>query len=375
MISFRAFFMQQQDCVFMDQAIQLAKKGKGKVNPNPLVGAVLVRDNQIIGTGYHKIFGGPHAEVNAFQSANGQQLAGSTLYVTLEPCSHYGKTPPCADLIVKHQIARVVIGLRDPNPLVAGRGIEILKQAGIEVEVGCRQDEISYLNRVFIKYIQSKIPYLMVKTAMTLDGKIASSTGDSKWISSYESRQKVHQFRNEFQAIMVGIQTVLNDDPMLSTRIDQANGRNPIRIVADSTARIPLSSNLVNTASVIPLILVVTGQAPDEKIEKLKARGLDVIVTPAINKQIDLVYLMRELGERGIDSVLLEGGSTLNYSALKAGIVDEVISFIAPKIVGGENAKTPFGGIGIEKMQQAVVLEQMKFENVGPDLMISGLIK
>ena len=358
----------------MHRAFELAKKGVGRVNPNPLVGAVIVKNDVVIGEGYHEFFGGPHAEVNAFLSAN-ESVEGATMYVTLEPCSHYGKTPPCAEAIVKNKIGKVIIGMLDPNPLVAGRGVKILEENGIEVDFGYLCEELSEMNKSFLKYIQSKTPYVVMKTAMTLDGKIASKTGDSRWVSNEKSRAKVHELRNELAGIMVGVNTVIADDPMLTTRLENGKGKNPIRIVVDSTAKIPLDAKLLNTSDEAKTILAVTGKADPRKVKQVEEKGNQVISVKSVDDRIDLEDLMLKLGEQNIDGILLEGGASLNFSALKAGIVDEVISFVAPKIIGGSQAKSPVGGEGIELMKNAIELDNIEYEQLGQDLMLRGKIK
>lgn len=359
------------DQQYMRRAIELAKKGEGYTKPNPLVGAVIVKDNKIIGEGYHQFYGGPHAEINAFRNAL-EDVKGGKMYVTLEPCSHYGKTPPCALAIVESGIKEVVIGMKDPNPLVAGRGIRILEEAGIKVTSGVLEEEVKELNEIFIKYITTKLPFVIMKTAMTLDGKIAAHTGDSKWITNELSRQYVHKIRNKVSAIMVGIGTVLEDDPMLTTRLEDKEGADPIRVIVDSRGRIPLESKVLNIDSEAKTIIAVTEKASKEKIKEIENKGAEVLIIPEKNDKVDLKYLMKELGERDIDSILLEGGSTLNYSALNEGIVDKVISFIAPKIIGGEKAKTPVGGEGREYMKDAIALENIKVSRFEEDVMIEG---
>nr|WP_320117478.1 bifunctional diaminohydroxyphosphoribosylaminopyrimidine deaminase/5-amino-6-(5-phosphoribosylamino)uracil reductase RibD [uncultured Marinifilum sp.] len=363
-----------RDYKYMQMAFELAKKGIGKVNPNPLVGAVIVKNDKVIGKGYHEYFGGPHAEVNAFRSAK-ESVEGATMYVTLEPCSHYGKTPPCAEAIVKNKIGKVVIGMLDPNPLVAGKGAKIIEENGIEVDFGYLCEELTDMNRVFLKYIQSKKPYVVMKTAMTLDGKIASKTGDSRWVSNEKSRAKVHELRNKLAAIMVGVDTVIADDPMLTTRLESREGRNPIRIVVDSNLRIPLDSRILNSSVEAKTILAVTENAKSDKIEAVEALGNKVLVIDSLNERVDLQKLMIKLGEEGIDGILLEGGATLNFSALQTGIVDEVISFIAPKIIGGAEAKSPVGGDGIELMKNAIQLSDIKIDQIDQDLVLTGRIK
>ncbi|WP_320017668.1 bifunctional diaminohydroxyphosphoribosylaminopyrimidine deaminase/5-amino-6-(5-phosphoribosylamino)uracil reductase RibD [Labilibaculum manganireducens] len=368
------FMQMSKEYQYMQRAFELAKKGIGRVNPNPLVGAVIVRDNKIIGEGYHEYFGGPHAEVNAFLSAT-ESVEGAIMYVTLEPCSHYGKTPPCAEAIVKNKIAKVVIGMLDPNPLVAGKGVKLLEDNGIEVEYDYLCEELSQMNRVFLKFIQNRIPYVVMKTAMTLDGKIASETGDSRWVSNEKSRARVHQLRNELAGIMIGVDTVIADDPMLTTRLEKGEGRNPVRIVVDSTARIPLESKILNTGVQSKTIVAVTEKADSLKISQIRDLGNIVLVVKSRNGRVDLADLMVKLGSEGVDGILLEGGATLNFSALEAGIVDEVMSFIAPKIIGGANSKSPVGGEGIKFMKDAIELENIKIGQLGNDLMLTGKIK
>jgi len=366
----------------MKRALELSKKAVGFVNPNPLVGAVIVKDNKIIGEGYHEYFGGPHAEVNAFANAKENafknaacDVEGATMYVTLEPCAHYGKTPPCAELIVKKKIAKVVVGMVDPNPLVAGKGIEILRKAGIEVTTGIMDHKIRKTNEIFIKYITEKKPFCIVKTAMTIDGKIATSTGDSKWISNEKSRAYVHELRNMVSGIMVGIGTVLSDDPELTTRREGLISKNPIRIIIDSTAKISIDAKVLKCDKKTKTIIATTKFADSSKIEAIKQKGVEVIVTPSSNKWVDLNYLMEALGVRGIDSILIEGGSTINYSALESGIVDKVITFISPKIFGGTTGKTPVGGVGIDNVDDSIMLVDTEVTRFDEDIMIEGYIK
>lgn len=359
---------------YMKRALELSKKGSGYTNPNPLVGAVIVKDGRIIGEGYHELYGSHHAEVNAFRNAT-EDVRGATMYVTLEPCSHYGKTPPCANAIVEKGIKKVVICLKDPNPLVSGGGIRILEKNGIEVVTGVLEEEGRKINEIFLKYITTKLPFCIMKTAMTLDGKIAAYTGDSKWITGETSRQYVHELRHRVAAIMVGIGTILTDDPMLTARLDKGIGKDPIRIIADSCARIPLEAKVLNIESKAKTIIAVTEKAPKDKIKLLKEKGAEVISTPIKSQGIDLTYLMKVLGEKKIDSVLLEGGSTLNYSAINEEIVDKVLTFIAPKIIGGSTAKTPVGGQGKEYMRDAVNLRNIEIQRFGDDIMIEGYVR
>ncbi|WP_061857772.1 bifunctional diaminohydroxyphosphoribosylaminopyrimidine deaminase/5-amino-6-(5-phosphoribosylamino)uracil reductase RibD [Clostridium colicanis] len=364
------------DCHYMKRAIELSKKGIGYTYPNPLVGAVIVKDDRIIGEGYHAEYGGPHAEINALKNAK-EDVTGATMYVTLEPCSHYGKTPPCVNAIVKSGIKKIVIGMKDPNELVSGRGIEILLKNGIEVEVGILEEDVKKLNEIFIKYITTKQPFCIMKTAMTLDGKIATVTGDSKWISNELSREYVHEIRHRVSGVMVGIGTVLKDNPLLTTRLKNKKGRDATRIVVDTKGRIPLEARVLNLNkdSDAKTIIALTELARKEKLKVLKDMGADIIVTPIKDNKVDLKYLMKALGDRGIDSVLLEGGGTLNYSALNEGIVDKVISFISPKIIGGDKAKSPVGGMGIRHIDDAIKLQDIKVFQLNEDVVIEGCIR
>lgn len=359
------------DVKYMKKALELAKKGAGYTNPNPMVGAVIVKGGRIIGEGWHEVYGSNHAEVNAFNNAV-EDVSGATMYVTLEPCSHYGKTPPCANAIVEKGIKKVVIGLEDPNPLVAGKGIKILQDNGIEVITGVLKEEGKKLNEIFLKYITTRLPFCILKTAMTLDGKIAAYTGDSKWITNELSRKYVHEIRNRVAGIMVGIGTVLQDDPLLTTRLDDSSGSDPIRIIVDSKAKIPLEAKVLNVESKAKTMIAVTEQANKFKIKALEDKGAEVITIQSKDEKVDLGYLMKELGERKIDSVLLEGGSSINYSAIKEGIVDKVNVFIAPKIIGGSSAKTPIGGEGIAFMKDAISLHDIEIYRFGDDVMIEG---
>lgn len=363
-----------RDAFYMQQALELSKKGMGFVNPNPMVGAVIVKENRVIGRGWHEYFGGPHAEINAIRDAKGK-TEGATLYVTLEPCSHYGKTPPCSLAIIQNKFARVVVGSVDPNPLVAGKGIEMIKKAGIEVQTGLLEKEVQELNEVFFKFIRTRRPFVVMKIATSMDGKIATTSGDSKWISGETSRNRVHELRNQYSAVMVGINTALKDDPMLNVRDVEGKTKNPVRIVADSLARIPLQCKLLNTLEIAETIIAVTDQAPESKINALQEKGVSVLVCPALKDRVDLKFLMKELAARDIDSILLEGGGTLNFEALRQGIVDKVIAFVAPKIIGGAEALTSVEGTGFASLSDAVQIENLKAAPSGEDIMLSGYVK
>ena len=328
---------------YMLRAIELAKGGLGWTSPNPLVGAVIVKDGRIIGEGYHERCGKLHAERNAIASLT-ESAEGATLYVTLEPCCHYGKTPPCTEAILEQKIARVVIGSRDPNPLVSGKGAAILRAAGVRVEEDFMREECDALNPVFFHYITKKTPYVVMKYAMTADGKIAARTGDSKWITGEKAREKVQEMRHAYMGIMVGIGTVLADDPMLNVRIP--GKKSPVRIICDSSLRIPMDSGIVKSAKKYRTIVAYAGENA-EKLEQLRNAGVETISVPDVHGQVDLKKLMEYLGEQGIDSILLEGGGTLNWAALESGVVQQVQAYIAPKLFGGQEAKTPVEGAGV----------------------------
>ncbi|WP_432406537.1 bifunctional diaminohydroxyphosphoribosylaminopyrimidine deaminase/5-amino-6-(5-phosphoribosylamino)uracil reductase RibD [Wukongibacter sp. M2B1] len=362
------------DIQYMKRALSLAEKGEGFVNPNPMVGCVIVKKGKIIGEGYHRFFGGNHAEIEALKVVS-DDPKDSTMYVTLEPCSHYGKTPPCVNAIIENGIKRVVVATLDPNPLVAGNGVKKLRENGIEVITGVLMDEAQRLNEVFIKYITTKLPFCLMKSAMSLDGKIATKFADSKWITSIPSREYVHRLRHRYAGIMVGIGTVLVDNPLLTTRIPDFEGKNPIRIIVDSRCRIPLDANVVKTTSKARTLLATTNQADSQKIKVLKEKDVEVLVLPLKNDRVDLNALMEKLGEMGIDSILLEGGGTLNYSALDTGIVDKVSFFIAPKIIGGNLSKTPVEGAGVPLVKSAFSLNDMRTHRFGQDIMIEGYIR
>ena len=356
---------------YMQIAIEEAKKGSGFTSPNPLVGAVLVKDGKIVGKDYHHKYGEFHAERNAILNCK-EDLAGASLYVTLEPCCHYGKTPPCTQIIIEKGIEKVYIGSYDPNPKVNGGGIKQLKDAGIEVVTEVLKEECDALNPVFFHYIEKKEPYVVLKYAMTADGKIATRTGASKWITGEAARKRVQYSRKIYSGIMVGIGTVLADDPMLTCRLE--NAKNPVRIICDSSLRIPLDSQIVRSAKEYRTIVAYAGREGNEeiteKIERLHAKGVDTVCCPDEKGQIDLKKLMTYLGNEGIDSILLEGGGTLNDSALRAGIVKEVHCFIAPKLFGGKNSKTPVQGIGIGLPSEALKLKCTDICRIGEDIRI-----
>lgn len=340
---------------YMDLALELAEKGRGYVNPNPMVGAVVIKDGEIVGKGWHKFYGGPHAEVYALDEA-GAKAEGATIYVTLEPCSHFGKTPPCAEKIKKMKIKKCVIACLDPNPIVAGRGKKILEEAGIEVVVGVREKEAKELNKVFMKYITEKNPYLFLKCAITLDGKIATNERDSKWITNEKSREKVQFLRHEYMGIMIGINTLINDNPRLTARIE--NGINPFRIVVDPHLRTPLESNFVNMADDNKSIIITSKEnEKNDKIKELENKNVKIIYMEGFDFSVH--EILKKIGELKIDSVLLEGGSYLISKAFKENRIDGGEIFIAPKILGGG---LPFiDGFDFKEIKDCFHLQNVKF--------------
>ena len=362
---------QKQDERYMMRCIELARKGWGWVNPNPMVGAVLVKEGQVIGEGYHQRYGGLHAERNALADCE-VSPQGATLYVTLEPCCHQGKTPPCTEAILQSGISRVVVGTLDPNPIMAGKSVNLLESHGIEVVVGVLESECKSLIKIFLKYITTGKPFILMKYAMTLDGKIATNTGASKWISGEAARQQVQQLRHGFAGIMVGVNTILADNPQLTCRLD--DGKNPIRIICDTHLRTPLDAYVVQTAGQVPTVIVTCSQ--DEERKKLyRKEGCQVLDVAEQDGQVDLADLMVQLGKMGIDSVLLEGGGALNWSALKQQIVDEMQIYLAPKIFGGAAAKSPITGEGVALPQEGFFLENSSVSMVGEDYVIKGQVK
>ncbi|MDE6035913.1 MAG: bifunctional diaminohydroxyphosphoribosylaminopyrimidine deaminase/5-amino-6-(5-phosphoribosylamino)uracil reductase RibD [Ruminococcus sp.] len=356
---------------YMKIAIDLAKNGAGFVNPNPLVGAVIVKNGRIIGRGWHRKYGELHAERNAFADC-AEDCTGADMYVTLEPCCHYGKTPPCTKIIIEKKIKRVYIGSSDPNPKVSGNGVRILRKNGIEVIEGVLKEQCDALNDIFFHYITTGKPFVTMKYAMTLDGKIACYTGLSKWITGESARQHVQYERLRHMAIMVGIGTVITDNPMLNCRLE--NGRNPVRIVCDTKLRTPFESNIVRTAKEIDTI-IATCSDDTEKINQFEKSGCRVMRVEKSGEHIDLNDLMERVGAEKTDSILLEGGGELNYSALKAGIVNKVQAYVSPKIFGGEGAKTAVSGAGVETPDEAYRVRRTEIRRIGEDFLIEGWIK
>ncbi len=358
---------------YMQQALELARGGLGFVSPNPLVGCVLVKDGAVVGRGYHQRFGGPHAEVYALQEA-GPRAWGAVLYVTLEPCSHTGKTPPCADAVLHAGVSRVVAALRDPNPLVAGRGLARLAAAGIAVTVGVCEAEAHKLNEAFVKYITTRCPFVTLKSAITLDGKIATRTGASRWITGELARQAGHDLRHAADAILVGIGTVLQDDPQLTTRLSDRQGVNPLRVIVDSALRLPLQARVADVATDRRTLVVTTARAVAAHREQLRTRGVEVVCLPAYDDgRVDLEALWRYLGERGIASVLVEGGATLSATLLRRRLVDKVVFFVAPKIIGGDGISV-VGTCGVETMEQVINLRDIVGQRLGNDFLLEAYL-
>ena len=356
---------------YMKIALDLAEKGMGYVSPNPMVGAVIVKNGEIIGRGYHRKYGELHAERNAFADCR-QDCTGADIYVTLEPCCHHGKTPPCTDIIIEKNIRRVFIGSSDPNPKVAGKGVQILREHGIEVIEGILKEDCDSLNEIFFHYITTGKPFVTMKYAMTMDGKIACHTGLSKWITGEKARLHVQRERLRHSAIMAGVGTVITDNPLLTCRLE--NGRNPVRIICDTNLRTPFDSEIVRTAKDIPAI-IATCSGDNEKISKYEKSGCRIMKIGKYGEHIDLNELMEKLSEEKIDSVLLEGGGQLNYSALESGIVNKIQAYVASKIFGGINAKTAVAGIGVESPDLAYNIRRTTLKRIGEDFLIEGWVK
>lgn len=358
------------DAEYMSMALQLAKGAMGQTSPNPMVGAIVVKDQAIVGMGAHLKAGEAHAEVHAIRMA-GEKAKGATIYVTLEPCSHYGKTPPCVEAILEAGISRVVVAVLDPNPLVAGNGVRRLAEAGVQVRVGVLEEEARRLNEVFFHYITTRRPFVTVKTASTLDGKIATQTGSSRWITGEAAREEVHRLRRQHDAILVGVNTVIADNPALTTRSEgQELKKQPIRLILDSTLRIPLDARVI-TDDLAPTWIITTRRASADKSAMLQERGITVVNLE--DERIDIPPMLDRLGELGITSVLVEGGSEVNGAFLQAQAIQKTISYFAMKLVGGAHAPTSYGGPGLEQMADAVMLGNVEIERVGDhDVRIVG---
>jgi diaminohydroxyphosphoribosylaminopyrimidine deaminase/5-amino-6-(5-phosphoribosylamino)uracil reductase len=358
---------------YMRMALRLAAKARGRTSPNPMVGAVVVKGGRVIASGYHHKAGEPHAEAIALKKA-GTKAKGATLYVTLEPCSHTNKrTPPCAPLVLQSKVNRVVVSMIDPNPRVSGGGIKTLRKAGIEVTTGVLDAEAKKLNEAYIKHITTGMPFVTLKIAQTLDGKIATASGESKWITGEKAREEGHRLRNGNDAILVGINTVLKDDPSLTTRLP--GGRDPIRVIVDSRLRTPLTAKVITQRSSAKTCIATLETMANDKLVKLLDAGAEILLARGRKGQVDLKYLMKMLGSFGITSVLIEGGAEVNASALKSGIVDKVVMFIAPKLMTGTDSLCCIGGRSPARLSRAVTLHEVTSRLVGRDLMIEGYIR
>jgi diaminohydroxyphosphoribosylaminopyrimidine deaminase/5-amino-6-(5-phosphoribosylamino)uracil reductase len=357
----------------MQRALKLAHRGLGRTSPNHLVGAVVVKEGKVVGEGYHERAGAPHAEIHALQQA-GANAQGSTLYLNLEPCAHYGRTPPCTQTIINAGVRRVVAAISDPNPLVAGKGFAALRTAGIEVKIGLLRKEAKQLNEFFIKYITTGYPFVTLKVAMSLDGKIASFTGDSRWITGEKARHHVHNLRNQYDAVLVGIGTVLMDNPQLTTRLPGGQGRDAVRVVVDSQLRLPLDALLVTGEYPARTIVATTSEHSPSKKRALENAGVEVWVIVGEGPRVNLRELMISLGQREIISILVEGGATVNDAMLAAGLVDKVHFYIAPKIIGGTKAPGPVGGMGIAQVVAAIGLTDLQVSKCGEDILVTGYL-
>ena len=350
---------------YMAIALELAEKGRGCVSPNPLVGCVIVKRGKIVGKGWHKKYGEEHAEINALRDA-GKKAKNAGMYVTLEPCSHWGKTSPCTEKIVEAGIREVIVAMKDPNPLVDG--YRELKFRGLKTRIGIMGEEALKLNEAFVKYIKSKRPFVILKLAMSIDGKIATSTGDSKYITSTEARKYVHQIRNDVDAVMVGINTVIRDDPILDSRL--VKGKNPIKVIVDSSLKMPEKAKVLDDPGKV--IIAATKSAPKNKIEKLQQKGVRILILKSKEGMVDLSELMKELGSSDIASVMIEGGAELSGSAIKEKIVDKVLVFTAPKIIG--NGLGPIKNLGITKVNKAIELKNISTSKIGRDFLVEGYL-
>jgi len=357
---------------YMQQALDLARQGRGRTSPNPVVGAVIVKDQVVVGRGWHQKAGTAHAEIHALVEA-GRAAENATIYVTLEPCCHQGRTGPCTEAILAAGIRRVVVAMVDPNPLVAGCGIGVLRERGLVVDTGILADEAAQLNAPFIKWISCSLPFVTMKNGISLDGKIATQAGESRWITGPESRMEVHRMRGVSDAIITGIGTVLADDPELTTRLPEG-GKSPVRVVLDRMARTPVGAKILNTEAA-PTIIAVSAAAPPNRRDALAASGAEVLIVPEIEGKLDLAFLLRTLGQRCLTNVMVEAGGSLNSSFLFGNYVDKVVLFIAPKIIGGSGAPGPYGGDGCGLLSDAVELEDLIVRQLGADLMVEGFVK
>ncbi len=365
----------EEDLRWMRRALSKARQAMGRTSPNPAVGAVIVREGKVVGEGYTHPPGGPHAEVVALHRA-GSLAQGATLYVTLEPCAHYGRTPPCVSAILQSGVRRVVSAMEDPHPLVRGQGFQQLREQGIKVEVGLLEEEARRINLPYLKHLQSGLPFVLYKVALSLDGKIATACGDSHWISSETSRRHVHLLRRKADVVMVGIGTVLKDDPLLTPRPPgRARPGYPKRVILDTYAQLPLSAQVLTDTKRFPTLVAVSPSAPREKITALQDKGAQILfIEEARPGYLNLHSLLKTLGDQGLQSVLLEGGGELASSFLQEGLIDQVAFFIAPLLLGGRDAKTPIEGEGVRSIKEAWRLREVTFRRMGPDLLVEGYL-
>jgi diaminohydroxyphosphoribosylaminopyrimidine deaminase/5-amino-6-(5-phosphoribosylamino)uracil reductase len=361
------------DALYMHRALELAARGRGHVSPNPLVGCVVVKDGRIVGEGFHQRYGAPHAEIGALRDA-GSEAQDASLFVNLEPCCHTGKTPPCVEAVIDAGIRHVVVAMRDPNPLVAGGGLARLQAAGITTRVGVCEAEARLLNETFIKHVVTRYPFVTLKCAITLDGKIATKMGASRWITGPRARAYVHQLRHAADAIVVGIGTVLQDDPLLTTRLPDQQGVNPLRVIVDSRLRLPLTARVVQVAPDCQTLVATTARASEGDCQRLQKRGVEIVCLPSYDEgRVDLAALWHYLGARDVASVLVEGGATLNASLLTRRLVDKVQFFIAPKIIGGDGLSV-IGPCGVEEMTQAIQLCRLTAQAIDEDYLLQGYL-
>ena len=362
------------DIRYMQRALAVAEGGIGFVSPNPVVGCVIVKEGRILGEGYHERYGGPHAEANALRVA-GSEARGATLYVTLEPCCHTGKTPPCVDAVLQAGVGRVVMAMRDPNPKVAGGGLARLRAAGIDVTLGICEAEARRLNETFLHYIQTQRPFVTLKCAVTLDGKIATRTGASRWITGAPAREHVHRMRHAADALLVGSGTALQDDPLLTTRLPGGGGVNPLRIVVDSLLRLSLSSQLATVRPDCRTLVATSQRAPLDKQRQLENRGVEILRLPSYaDGRVNIEALLAALGTRGVADLLVEGGATLSATLLQRRLIDKVVVFIAPKIIGGDGINV-VAAFGVDTMADALQLYGMTSQSVGEDVMLEAYLK
>lgn len=362
------------DEIFMNRALELAEGGRGRTSPNPMVGAVVVKDGRIIGEGYHEGVGGAHAEVNALDAA-GKNAAAATLYVTLEPCNHTGRTPPCTEKILASGIRRLVVAMADPNPHVRGGGIDLIRQQGIEVTTGVLKSQSRRLNEAYVKYITTGLPFVVVKCAATLDGWIATGSGDSKWVSGRQSRQYVHRLRHAMDAILVGVDTVVADDPRLTVRLKDSDGIQPRRIILDTQLRVSANARVLRCEDGADTIVVAGPAAAESRMKRIAGGGARVLAAPVKNGRIDLAALMPILGRMQVTSLLIEGGGAVIGSALRDRIVDKILFFYAPKILGGDNGVPMCRGPGAERMKDGIPVGDINVHRFGDDVMIEGYVE